>query len=86
MKNPKNSRAPNFREIRTLAKIKCSRKLSVIQYEEFSDPFLESPSLYSANGKFMKIASNSAIIIKNPPKFMDSICGTVVDYIVKESV
>ncbi len=34
----------------------------------------------------MEIAKNSVMSIKKSPKFMDSICGTVVNKLVKESV
>ena len=51
-----------------------------------SDHFHKSHDLYSTNGKFMEIAKNSVMSIKKSPKFMDSICGTVVNKLVKESV
>ncbi len=43
-------------------------------------------NLYSTNGKFTKIAYNLVMSIKNAPKSMDSICGAIMDNLVKESV
>ncbi len=55
-------------------------------YKGLSDHFQESENLYSTNGKFTTIAYNSVMSIKNPPRSMDSISGTIVDNLVKESV
>ncbi len=51
-------------------------------YKGLSDNFHKSHDLYSTNGKFMEIVYSSVMSIKKSPKFMDSICGTIVNKVV----
>ena len=61
----------------------CTKDGCSEAYKGLSDHFYESHNLYSSNGRFKKIAQNS---VKNSTKFMDSICRTVVNNLVKELV